>query len=135
MGIVDDMAVDVFAFNEHKINFAHKENRRQGLAKLFNGGETLTRATGGNITHPIAKSLGKRMEGGTGIVAYGELASLLNPDLSRMDSTGLARWSYMTFTGKEGYVTTIIVGYNPCRTSSSQLSTSYQLQRAYFTLV
>ena len=59
MGIIDDMEVDVFAFNEHKINFAHNENRRQGLAKLFNGGETLTRAAGGNIKHPIAKSLRK----------------------------------------------------------------------------
>lgn len=135
MGIIDDMEVDVLAFNEHKINFAHKDNRRHGLAKLFNGGETLTRAVGGNLKHPIAKSLGKRMEGGTGIVAYGELASLLNQDLSGMDTTGLARWSYMTFTGREGYVTTIIVGYNPCRTTSSQQSTSYQLQRSYFTLV
>jgi hypothetical protein len=41
----------------------------------------------------------------------------------------------MTFTGKEGNTTSIIVGYNPCRTSPSQLSTSYQLQRAYWTMV
>jgi hypothetical protein len=76
MGIIDDMAVDVFAFNEHNINFTHRDNTRHGLAKLFNGGETLTQAIGGNIKHPIAKALGKRMEGGTGMVAYGELASM-----------------------------------------------------------
>ena len=134
MGIIDDMEIDVFAYNEHKINFAHPENRRSGLSKLFNGGETLTRSTGGNFSHPIAKSLGRRMEGGTGMTAYGELASLARSDLSGMDSAGLARWSYMTFSGKEGHVTTIIVGYNPCRTSPSQPSTSYQLQRTYWTV-
>ncbi|KAL7521203.1 LOW QUALITY PROTEIN: hypothetical protein ACHAWX_005897 [Stephanocyclus meneghinianus] len=57
--------------------------------------------------------MGKRMEGGTGMVAYGKLASLLRPDLSGMDGTGLARWSYMTFSGKEGHLTTVVVGYNP----------------------
>ena len=134
MGIIDDMEIDVFAYNEHKINFAHKENRRSGLSKLFNGGETLTQSTGGNFSHPVAKTLGKRMEGGTGMTAYGELASLYRPELSGMDSAGLARWSYMTFSGKEGHVTTIIVGYNPCRTSPSQTSPSYQLQRAYWTV-
>jgi hypothetical protein len=51
-----------------------------------------------------------------------------------MDSTGLARWSYMTFSGKEENLTTVLVGYNPCRTSSSQHSTSYQIQRAYWTI-
>ena len=30
------------------------------------------------------------------------------------DETDLARWSYMTFVGKEGFVTTILVRYNPC---------------------
>ena len=135
MGIIDDLEVDIFAFNEHKINFAHKENKRTGLSKLFNGGETLTRATGGNFSHPIAKTLGRRMEGGTGMVAYGELASLFCPELSGLDSTGLGRWSYMTFSGKEGHITTVIVGYNPCKTSPSQTSTSYQLQRAYWSVV
>ncbi len=40
----------------------------------------------------------------------------------------------MTFSGKEGHITTMIVGYNPCRTSPAQTSTSYQLQRAYWTI-
>lgn len=134
MGIIDDMAVDIFVFSEHKINFAHRDNKRQGLAKLFNGGETLTHAVGGNITHPVARTLGKRMEGGTGMVAYGEMASMFRADLSGMDSTGLARWSYMTFSGREGHITTVLVGYNPCCTTTGQHFTSYQLQRAYWTM-
>lgn len=91
MEIIDEMEVDVFAFNEHKINFKHRDNRKAGLGTILNGGETLTRAVGGNFKHPIAKTLGKRMEGGTGMVACGELASLLRAELSGMDSTGLAR--------------------------------------------
>ena len=55
MGIIDDMEIDVFAYNEHKITFSHPENRRSGLSKLFNGGETLTLSTGGNFSHPVAR--------------------------------------------------------------------------------
>jgi hypothetical protein len=131
---IDDLEVDLFAFNEHKINFKHKVNRRQGLGKLLDGGETLTRAVGGNISHPFSSSLGKCMEGGTGIVAYGELASLLRTDLSGMDSTGLARWSYMTFSGREGHMTSVIVGYNPCKTGTTCTHSTYQLHRAYLTI-
>lgn len=134
MEIIDEMEVDLLAFNEHKINFLHAENRRHGLGTIFNGGETLTRAIGGNIKHPVAKRFGRRMEGGTGLVAYGELASLLRPDLSGMDSRGLARWSYMTFAGSEGELTSVLVGYNPCRTPPTHLSSSYQLQRALLNL-
>ena len=104
MSIIDDMEIDLFAFNEHKINFHHRDNKRCGLGNLFNGGESLTKGVGGHIKHPVAKTLGRRMEGGTGLVAYGELASLLRPDLSGMDTTGLARWSFMTFSGKEGHL-------------------------------
>jgi hypothetical protein len=53
---VDDLEVDLSAFNEHKINFKHKESKCQGLGKLLDGGET--RAIGGNISHPFANSLG-----------------------------------------------------------------------------
>ena len=68
------------------------------------------------------------------MIAYGGLASLLRPELLGTDSSGLGRWSYMTFSGKEGHITTMIVVYNPCRTSPAQTSTSYQLQRAYWTI-
>ncbi len=74
------------------------------------------------------------MEGGTGIVAYGDLASMIRSDLSGMDNTGLARWSYMTFSGRDGHLTTVVIGYNPCKPSKSYGQSSYQLQRAYFTM-
>jgi hypothetical protein len=39
MGIIDEMEIDVFAFNEHKMNFMHRNNRRTGLGKLFHSGK------------------------------------------------------------------------------------------------
>ena len=51
-----------------------------------------------------------------------------------MDASGLARWSYMTFSRKEGHLTTILAGYNPCHTTSSHTASSYQLQQAYLTM-
>ena len=75
------------------------------------------------------------MEGGTGLMAYGELACLLQPNLSGMDDTGLACWSYMIFAGSDDHLTTVLVGYNPCHTTASKLSTTYQLHRAFYTTV
>jgi len=131
---VDELEIDILTFNEHKIIFQHKDNRRTGLGKLFHGGETMTRSVGGNIKHPFAKQFGHRMEGGTGIVSCGELESFVRADLSGMDTRGLARWSYMTFSDQDGHLTTVIVGYNPCRTTASHTSSSYQLHKAYFTM-
>jgi len=135
MGIIDEMEIDVYAFNEHKINTLHPENHHAGFGMLFNREETLTWSIGGNIKHLGANLLGQRMEGGTGMIAYGELASLLSQDLSGMDSTGLACWSYMTFVGSEGHVTTILVGYQQCKTTHKHRLSSYQLQCAYFTVI
>ena len=77
MEIIDEMEVDLFAFNEHKINFLHRDNRHNGLGLLFIGGETITGAIDGNVKHPITKRLGCHVERGMGMVAYGELASLM----------------------------------------------------------
>ncbi len=134
MGNIDELEVDLFGFNEHKINCLHKDNKRVSLGQMFDGGEVLSRAIGGNFKHFIAQTMGKRMEGGTGIVAYGDLASMIRSDLSGMDNTGLARWSYMTFSGRDGHLTTVVIGYNPCKPSKSYGQSSYQLQRAYFTM-
>jgi hypothetical protein len=36
------------------------------------------------------------------MVAFGEVASWMKNNLSGMDDTGLARWTYMTFLGEMG---------------------------------
>jgi hypothetical protein len=68
------------------------------------------------------------------MVAYGELASLLRSDLSGTDPLGLARWTYMTLSGTNGELTMILVGYKPCRSPDTYLSSLYQIQQAYYTL-
>jgi hypothetical protein len=58
MGIIDEMEIDVYAFNEHKINTLHPENCRAGFGILFNRGETLTWVISGNSKHLGAYLLG-----------------------------------------------------------------------------
>ena len=65
------------------------------------------------------------MEGGTGLMAYGELVCLLQPNLSGMDDTGLACWSYMIFAGSDDHLTTVLVGYNPCHTTAASCRILY----------
>jgi hypothetical protein len=117
-GNVTKMEVDLYAFNEHKINSLHLENCRASFGHLFNEGETLTKAIGGNNMHFGASVLCRWMEGGMVMVAYGELASLLSNNLSGMDSMGLGHWTYMTFTGSDDPLTTILVDYHPCKMTS-----------------
>jgi hypothetical protein len=52
------------------------------------------------------------------------------------DETDLARWSYMTFVGKEGFVTSILVGYNPCSSKHNKeaRNTVYLQHSNYFTV-
>ena len=134
--ILDEMEVDCYCFNEHNLNLLHKENRRRGLGVLFNGGESLIKCVGGSNKHVGDKFVGKYLPGGTGMVAHGTLASLMKSDLSGMDVTGLARWSYMTFVGKEGFITTILVGYNPCSSKNNKnaKNTVYVQHSNYLTL-
>jgi hypothetical protein len=74
------------------------------------------------------------MEDGTVIAAYDEIASIFNTELSGLNHTGLGCWSFMAFTGAYGHLTTVLVGYNTFKNSRSLSSTSYQLQRSFFTL-
>ena len=59
MSNIDELEVDLFGFNEHKINCLHKDNKRVSLGQMFDGGVVLSRAIGGNFKHPIAQTMGK----------------------------------------------------------------------------
>lgn len=74
--ILDQMEVDCYCFNEHKLNLLHKEIRRRGLSVMSNGGESLSKCIGGSNKHVGEKFVGKHLPGGTGMVAYSTLASL-----------------------------------------------------------
>jgi hypothetical protein len=49
--ILDEMEVDCYCFNEHKLNLQHKEIRQRGLSVMFDGGETLSKCVGGSNKH------------------------------------------------------------------------------------
>ena len=132
--VFDDLEADIFAFNEHKNNLKHKLNKRHGLNQLFFGGDTMARGIWGSNRHNHEdKYLDKKsMEGGTGMVAFGEMASLMNAQHLGTDESGLARWTVMEFRGLDGHNTKILCGYVPCKNNRDNSGTSYQQQRWYF---
>jgi hypothetical protein len=74
----------------------------------------------------------KTLEGGTGMVAFGELASLMNSKTSGVDESGLGRWTYMEFIGANGHSTMILCGYAPCYNNRANSGTTYQQHQRYF---
>lgn len=115
--VLDDREVDVFGFNKHRNNLKHKDCRRHGITQLFDGGESLVRGLWcSNEQEKLNKFISTRTrEGGTGMLAFGEMASLISVNGFGKDETGLARWTYLEVTGKEGMTTVFLVGYCPCK--------------------
>jgi exonuclease III len=132
--ILDELEADLFGFNEHRINKKHADNRKYGVTQLFNGGESLVKGILSHNKHEqIDKYLAKRtQEGGTGMVAFGEAASLMNRDNSGEDETGLGRWTFFELRGDDGHCTMILVGYCPCPNKKPDNGTSYQQTKRYF---
>ena len=132
--VLGDLEADAFAITEHRNNLQHKLNRRNGLPQLFFSGDILVRGIWASNKHENTEPfLDKRCtEGGTGLVAFGELASHLNMEASGYDATGLGRWSFMEFKGSEGHSTMVLCGYVPCKNNRDDSSTTYQQHRRYF---
>ena len=127
--MIHKLEADVVAFNEHKTNLSSRKNVN-GFRKLFQGGETELRAIAAHNAH---SNVGKRQEGGTCLLAIGSLLGHYDPDSSGKDESGLGRWTFMTFKGRDGFVTRVVCGYNPCYSSKKAgTSTAYQLQRNYW---
>ena len=126
--VLDDLEVDVFGFNEHRNNLKHKDCRRHGITQLFDGGESLVKGLWcSNDQEKLDKFISTRTrEGGTGMLAFGEMASLISTNGFGRDETGLARWTYLEVTGKEGITTVFLVGYCPCKNFVINNGTSYQ---------
>ena len=120
--MLDELEVDIAAFNEIKINFNHKKNIN-GLAQLFNGGESEVKVIHGCNVHEGAIS--RVQEGGTGVLTFGQLAEQFDHMNSGQDVTaGLGRFSFSRYIGENGISTWVVCGYQPCK--------SYQQQRRYF---
>jgi hypothetical protein len=132
--VLDDLEADLFGFNEHRINKKNKDNRKYSVTQLFDGGESLVKGILSHNKHEqVDKYLSKRtQEGGTGMVAFGETASLMNRDNSGEDETGLGRWTYFEIRGEDGHCTMVLVGYCPCPNRKPDNGTSYQQTKHYF---
>jgi hypothetical protein len=132
--VADDLELDALALSEHRNNLMHRNNRRYSLSQLFQGGDAMVRGIwASNKQENIDQFISKRtMEGGTGLVAFGELASCMNSANSGIDPLGLGRMVWMEFRGRDGHSTVMLSGYVPCRNNREDSGTSYQQQRRYF---
>jgi hypothetical protein len=130
----DDLQLDAFAFTEHRNNLRHRDNRRYGVSQLCQGGEALDRGIWGSNKHENTEEYNNKrtMEGGTGMVAFGKLASCMHAGNSGLDDSGLARWTYMEFRGRDRHSTMMLVGYDPCKNNKKDSGTTYQQHRRYF---
>ena len=72
----------------------------------------------------------KSQYGGTAIIAYDEAAARASAR-NGVDNTGLGRWSWMSFEGKQNHKTRIISAYNPCKSYGDE--TVYMQHKRYFT--
>ena len=129
--LIDDLEADLVAYNEHRLNLAHKQNRN-GFSQLFRGGETEIRSVAAHNVHE-GRDVGRIQEGGTCMMAYGPLIEQYDFEESQKDPTGLGRWVVMVFRGSDGITTRVVCGYNPCYNKHGFHSrTSYQQHRRYF---
>ena len=91
----DSLEVDIVAYNEHRLNMAHKHNIN-GFNQLFRGGEAAIQSV---VAHNTHGDVGKIQEGGTSLIMYGPLTENLQHDGPSKDEAGLGRWSVMTLIG------------------------------------
>ena len=129
--LIDDLEADIVAYNEHRLNLAHKQNRN-GFSQLFRGDEAEIRSVAAHNVHE-GRDVGRIQEGGTCMMAYGSLIEQYDFEESQKDPTGLGRWVVMAFRGSDGITTRVVCGYNPCYNKHGFHSrTSYQQHRRYF---
>ncbi len=129
--MIHELEADIVAFNEVRINFADKANIN-GFGKLFRGGETEMRAL---ASHNVHVNVGKTQEGGTSLLVHGDLVGQYDVEGSGRDASGLGRWTFMTFRGRDGFVTRVVCGYNPCFSAKAGTQTVYQQQKNYWRVI
>jgi hypothetical protein len=80
--------------------------------------------------HNKHRTNGRQQFGGTFAMAFGELVTKATD--SNVDPTGLGRWSWIQFSGKEGHTTRILSVYQPCHTSWKKTDSVYAQHLEYF---
>ena len=101
--------------------------RGTGKAREFFRSENAARIV---TSHNQHKDFDCRQYGGTMLLALGEAASFVVEQGE--DETGLGRWAWLLFLGKNNQRTRIVIGYRPCKAKDSQYSTVYTQHVRYF---
>lgn len=130
--LIDDLEADLVAYNEHRLNLMHKDNKN-GFSQMFKGGEAEIRSVSAHNVHE-GKDVGRTQEGGTAMLLYGTLIEQYDSTESGRDPSGLGRWVVMTLQGRNGIRTRFVCGYNPCYNNKPKSRTSYQQHRRHFIL-
>ncbi len=123
----DHLEVDIVAYNEHRLNMQDQRNVN-GFNQLFKGGKADIQSV---VAHNVHKNLGCVQEGGTSLMAFGNIIEHIANDQPGKDEMGLGRWSVMTLKG-ENCLTCMVCGYNPCYNAKPDSRTTYQQHRRYF---
>ncbi len=119
--ILDELEVDIVAYNEHRLNMKDGRNVN-GFNQLFKGGKVAIQSV---VAHNVHKNIKQVQEGGTSLIAFGTVTEYLMHHQPRKDEMGLGSWSVMTFKGDNG-LTQVVCGYNPCYNAKPESSTTYQ---------
>jgi hypothetical protein len=107
--IHDDLEVDIFTYNKHRLNM-HDRRNVNGFNQLFKGGVASLQSV---VVHNVHKNLGRVQEGGTSLLLFASLTEQLDHDQTGKDELGSGCWSVMTLRG-DGVKTRKVCGYNPC---------------------
>ncbi len=86
-----------------------------------------TRTVGAHNVHD--KSDGRRLYGGTFAAVFGELATRVSE--TGVDETGLGRWCWTRFQGKDDHSLRIISAYHPNKSKRRDLNTVYSQHLRY----
>ena len=127
--LIDELGTNVVAYNEHRKNLRHKDNRNE-WNQLFRGGESDVCSVVAHNEHE-SDNIGRVQEGGTGLLMFGPITEYLDRPASEKDRSGLGRWTTMLLKGSSGVQTRIICGYNPCKSNHQDNSTSYSQQQGH----
>ena len=116
---------DFHCMQEVGINWSRMERRGQ-LKELFRT-ETLLRCSAAHNKHGHH---GLRQWGGTAAMTFGDAAARVSE--TGVDPSGLGRWAWISFKGRNNFRTRIISAYRPCRSSQQALGSVYSQHKRRF---
>ena len=119
--------VDIIGWQEIGIAFHMLPHSKRLAERLKDPRWTKQRISS---THNKHEKVDSFQYGGTAMATFDEPAHRVHS--TGGDTTGLGRWSWITFNGKNNVTTRIISAYVPCKSSNDKYKTVYNQHRRYF---